>query len=318
VTPAALECVAQFRRYMTTERRLSAHTDSNYARDLAAFVKFCDLHALQDWSAVDSQHIRSFAAHSHAGGLAPRSIQRRLSAVRGFFEFLVRESLTSRKSAARQSHRAPSGKAIKSNPAYEVRAPKAQRRLPETLDADQMGRLLEIAEGDPFVTRDRAIMELLYSSGLRLAELVGLDLGALDLPDRTVRVIGKGDKARIVPVGTEAVKALRQWLKERVSIAKSGETALFVGRGGERLGRRAVQTRVAYWARRQGLSMRVYPHLFRHSFASHLLESGGDLRGVQELLGHADISTTQIYTHLDFQHLARIYDKTHPRARRKA
>jgi integrase/recombinase XerC len=311
--PAALERVAQFRRYMTTERRLSAHTDSNYARDLAALVKFCDVHGLQDWSAVDSQHIRTFAAHSHAKGLAPPSIQRRLSAVRGFFEFLVRESV-----AEQRAQKRPAGPAdIKNNPANEVRAPKARRRLPETLDADQMGRLLEIPAGDIFVTRDRAIMELLYSSGLRLAELVGLDVNRLDLADRTVRVLGKGDKERIVPVGTEAASALTQWLKERVSIAKPDETALFVGRSGERLGRRAVQTRVAYWARRQGVSMRVYPHLFRHSFASHLLESGGDLRGVQELLGHADIATTQIYTHLDFQHLARIYDKTHPRARRK-
>ena len=312
--PAALERVAQFRRYMTTERRLSAHTDSNYARDLAALVKYCDVHGLQEWSAVDSQHIRSFAAHSHAKGLAPRSIQRRLSAVRGFFEFLVRESVQERRAQKRPISAAD----IENNPANEVRAPKAQRRLPETLDADQMGRLLEIPAGDIFVTRDRAIMELLYSSGLRLAELVGLDLGGLHLADRTVRVVGKGNKERIVPVGTQAAAALTQWLKERASIAKSGETALFVGRSGERLGRRAVQTRVAYWARRQGVSMRVYPHLFRHSFASHLLESGGDLRGVQELLGHADIATTQIYTHLDFQHLARIYDKTHPRARRKA
>ena len=300
MNPAALERVAQFRRYMTTERRLSAHTDSNYARDLAALVKFCDQQGLKDWSDVDSQHIRTFAAHSHAKGLSPRSIQRRLSAVRGFYEFLIREKAIPRR-----------------NPASEVRAPKGQRRLPETLDADQMGRLLEIPAGDIFVTRDRAIMELLYSSGLRLAELVGLDLNGLDLADRTVHVLGKGSKARIVPVGTEAVNALKQWLKERVSLAKTGETALFVGRSGERLGRRAVQTRVAYWARRQGVSLRVYPHLFRHSFASHLLESGGDLRGVQELLGHADIATTQIYTHLDFQHLARIYDKTHPRARRK-
>jgi integrase/recombinase XerC len=314
MTPAALEHVARFRRYMTTERRLSAHTDSNYARDLAALVKFCDIHGLEDWSALDSQHIRSFAAHSHAKGLAPRSIQRRLSAVRGFFEFLVRESVVSQR-AQKRPDAAPN---IKNNPAYEVRAPKAQRRLPETLDADQMGRLLEIPAGDIFVTRDRAIMELLYSSGLRLAELVGLDVNGLDLPDRTVHVLGKGNKARIVPVGTHAVSALTQWLNERVSIAKSSETALFVGRSGTRLGRRAVQTRVAYWARRQGVSMRVYPHLFRHSFASHLLESGGDLRGVQELLGHADSATTQIYTHLDFQHLARIYDQTHPRARRKA
>jgi integrase/recombinase XerC len=311
--PAALERVAQFRRYMTTERRMSAHTDSNYARDLAAFVKFCQGHGLEDWSAVDSQHVRLFAAQSHAKGLSPRSIQRRLSAIRSFFEFLVRETLAARS----DRQRAAKSPNITNNPAHDVRAPKARRRLPETLDADQMGRLLEIPEGDLFVTRDRAIMELLYSSGLRLAELVDLNVDALQ-PDGTVRVVGKGRKERIVPVGAEASNALTQWLKERVAVAKSGETALFVGRSGERLGRRAVQTRVAYWARRQGVSVRVYPHLFRHSFASHLLESSGDLRGVQELLGHADIATTQIYTHLDFQHLARIYDKTHPRARRKA
>ena len=291
---------------MTTERRLSAHTDSNYARDLRALVKYCDLHGLQDWSALDSQHLRSFAAHAHAKGLGPRSIQRRLSAVRSFFDFLLKKGLAGDRGG------------LKSNPAYEVRAPKGQKRLPETLDPDQMARLLEIPAGDVLVVRDRAIMELLYSSGLRLAELVGLDLGGLDLADRTVRVRGKGDKERIVPVGTEAAQALAQWLKERVGIARPDEMALFVGKNGERLGRRAVQTRVAYWARRQGVSLRVYPHLFRHSFATHLLESGGDLRGVQELLGHADIATTQIYTHLDFQHLARIYDKTHPRARKKA
>jgi integrase/recombinase XerC len=297
--PAALERVAEFRRYMTTERRLSAHTDSNYARDLAALIKYCDRLGLQDWSALDTQHIRMFAAKSHAGGLAPRSIRRRLSAIRSFFEFLVRKRW------------------LKSNPAYEVRAPKVVRRLPETLDADQMAHLLEIPQDDIFATRDLAIMELLYSSGLRLAELVGLDLVGLDLKNREVRVMGKGSKERIVPVGKEAIAALTRWLVERTSMARVGEVALFVGRSGQRLGRRAVETRVAQWARRQGVSMRVYPHLFRHSFASHLLESGGDLRGVQELLGHADISTTQIYTHLDFQHLARIYDATHPRARRK-
>jgi integrase/recombinase XerC len=313
MTPAAIARVAQFRRYMTIERNLSAHTDSNYARDLAALVKFCTEQKLEDWSAIDSQHIRLFAAHSHSKGLAGRSIQRRLSAVRSFFEFLVLETRV--QDLARERPAEPIN--VKANPAIDVRAPKARRRLPETLDADQMASLLEIPAGDSFVTRDRAIMELLYSSGLRLAELVGLDVGGLNLPDRTVTVLGKGRKERIVPVGTEALAALRQWLTERVAMAKSGETALFIGRGGERLGRRAVQTRVAYWARRQGVSMRVYPHLFRHSFASHLLESGGDLRGVQELLGHADIATTQIYTHLDFQHLARIYDKTHPRARRK-
>jgi integrase/recombinase XerC len=313
---AAVDRVAQFRRYMTIERNLSAHTDSNYARDLAALIKFCDSHKIDDWSTVDSQHIRLFAAHSHSKGLAGKSIQRRLSAVRSFFEYLVKETRV--QELARERPRATDLINVKRNPAVEVRAPKSQRRLPETLDADQMASLLEIPAGDIFVTRDRAIMELLYSSGLRLAELVDLDIDRLDLADRSVRVIGKGKKERIVPVGTEALDALQKWLKERSGIAKPDEAALFVGRGGERLGRRAVQTRVAYWARRQGVSLRVYPHLFRHSFASHLLESGGDLRGVQELLGHADIATTQIYTHLDFQHLARIYDKTHPRARRKA
>lgn len=314
MTPAAIARVAQYRRYMTIERNLSAHTDSNYARDLAALIKFCDAQKIDDWSAVDSQHIRMFAAQSHAKGLAGRSIQRRLSAVRTFFEYLVHETRV--QELARERPTDPIN--VKQNPAADVRAPKALRRLPETLDADQMASLLEIPAGDTFVTRDRAIMELLYSSGLRLAELVGLDVTGLNLPDRTVQVLGKGKKERIVPVGKEARAALRQWLEERAALAKPGEPALFVGRTGERLGRRAVQTRVAYWARRQGVSVRVYPHLFRHSFASHLLESGGDLRGVQELLGHADIATTQIYTHLDFQHLARIYDKTHPRARRKA
>jgi integrase/recombinase XerC len=311
---AAVDRVAQFRRYMTTERNLSAHTDSNYARDLTALIKFCDAHKIDDWSVVDTQHIRLFAAHSHSKGLAGRSIQRRLSAVRSFFEYLVKETRVQELARERPTDLIN----VKRNPAVEVRAPKSSRRLPETLDADQMASLLEIPAGDSFVTRDRAIMELLYSSGLRLAELVDLDVDRLHLADRSVRVTGKGRKERIVPVGTEALDALRKWLSERAGIAKPTETALFVGRGGERLGRRAVQTRVAYWARRQGVSLRVYPHLFRHSFASHLLESGGDLRGVQELLGHADIATTQIYTHLDFQHLARIYDKTHPRARRKA
>jgi integrase/recombinase XerC len=314
MTPAALEWLARFRRYLRSERRLSAHTDAGYARDLLALAKFCDHLKLADWSKLDSQHLRTFAAHSHAHGLGPRSIQRRLSAVRSFYAFLLREAPAAAAAAARARPRSR----VTGNPALEVRAPKAARRLPQTLDADQMARLLQIPVDSALSARDRALMELLYSSGLRLAELVGLDLTSLDLKDRVVRVLGKGSKARIVPVGRLAAEALRGWLKERSALARSGETALFVGRRGERLGPRAVQTRVAYWARRQGLGVPVHPHLFRHSFASHLLESSGELRGVQELLGHADISTTQIYTHLDFQHLARIYDATHPRARRKA
>jgi integrase/recombinase XerC len=316
MSPLALESLARFRRYLTSERRMSAHTDASYARDLSALAKFCDRHGLSDWSALDTQHVRRFAAHSHAAGLSPRSIQRRLSAVRSFYEFLLRDERGGGGPAGVGRRRR--GARLTYNPAHEVRAPKATRRLPPTLDADQMARLLEIDAQGPLGVRDRALMELLYSSGLRLAELVGLDVTSLDLKDRTVRVLGKGRKARIVPVGRTAASALRLWLAARAALAKTNETALFVGRSGERLGPRAVQARVAYWARRQGLPVHVHPHLFRHSFASHLLESSGELRGVQELLGHADISTTQIYTHLDFQHLARIYDATHPRARRKA
>jgi len=310
MTPAALDWLARFRRYMISERRMSAHTDASYARDLAALVKFCDRHGLKQWSALDSQHVRTFAAHSHAAGLSPRSIQRRLSAVRSFYAFLLRES-------PREAALTRRAGRVTGNPGHEVRAPKAARRLPQTLDADQMARLLEIPAGDSITCRDRALMELLYSSGLRLAELTGLDLASIDLKDKVVQVLGKGRKSRIVPVGRAAAQALRSWLKERGTLARPEETALFVGINGRRLGARAVQLRVAHWARRQGLNRHVHPHLFRHSFASHLLESSGELRGVQELLGHADISTTQIYTHLDFQHLARIYDATHPRARRK-
>jgi integrase/recombinase XerC len=314
MSPAALEWLARFRRYLAAERRLSPHTDVSYARDLAALAKFCDRMGIGDWGSLDAQHVRTFAAHAHAGGLSPRSIQRRLSAVRSFYQFLLRERSVEIASGKRAPRAARDG----GNPAQGVRAPKSPRRLPQTLDADQMARLLELPAGGGLTARDRALMELLYSSGLRLAELVGLDVGDLDLKDRTVRVLGKGRKSRIVPVGRMALTALRAWLRERTALAAAAELALFVGRNGRRLGPRAIQARVDYWAKRQGLGVHVHPHLFRHSFASHLLESGGELRGVQELLGHADISTTQIYTHLDFQHLARIYDAAHPRARRKA
>jgi integrase/recombinase XerC len=321
MSPTALQWLKRFRRYLTTERQLSPHTDSNYARDLKALALYCDKAHLTDWRELDTQHVRAFAARSHAKGLAPKSIQRRLSAVRSFFDFLIRESLAARDRRGEPSARHGADEELASprvlaNPAKEIRAPKAKRALPDTLDADQMARLLELPPGDALVARDRAIMELLYSSGLRLAELVGLNLADL-LPDRTVHVLGKGKKSRIVPVGSKAHLALEAWQRERVKIARLGEFALFVGRNGRRIGPRAVQMRVAHWARRQGLGVPVHPHLFRHSFASHLLESSQELRGVQELLGHADIATTQIYTHLDFQHLARIYDASHPRARKK-
>jgi integrase/recombinase XerC len=321
MTPAAQDWVRRFRLYLTTERRFSVHTDTNYAHDLAALVDYCDKEKLDEWQALDSQHIRLFAARSHAAGLAPKSIQRRLSAVRSFFDFLIRETLAARDAAVRKRGEhdgaPPASPDIRANHAKDVRAPKAAKLLPDTLDPDQMARLLEIPAGNGLVARDRAIMELLYSSGLRLAELVGLNVADLT-SDRTVRVLGKGRKERIVPVGSKAIEALEVWLRERAAIARIGELALFVGRNGQRIGPRAVQSRVAYWARRQGIGVHVHPHLFRHSFATHLLESSRELRGVQELLGHANIGTTQIYTHLDFQHLARTYHASHPRARKKA
>jgi len=298
---ATLErAVAQFRQHLRSERQLSPHTDTSYGRDLAAFVEFLGAEGVADWAQVDSQHVRAFAARSHRRGLGPRSIQRRLSAVRSLFRYLQREG------------------SVRNDPTADVQAPKAHKRLPTLLDADTMARLLEFRADAGLDLRDKAIMELFYSSGLRLAELLGLELQDLDLRDRTVRVTGKGRKTRIVPVGAPAVEALRRWLRERAAVAALDETAVFVGRGGTRLGPRIVQRRIARWARLQGLPEHVHPHMFRHSFASHLLESSGDLRAVQELLGHANISTTQIYTHLDFQHLAKTYDATHPRARRRA
>jgi integrase/recombinase XerC len=296
---AAAAWVERWFTHLRTERRLSPHTSSSYARDIEAFVTYCDAQKIASWPGVDNFHVRTFAAREHRNGLGPRSIQRRLSALRSFFNFLIRE------------------RELKANPAEDIKAPKAGRRLPKTLDADRMARLLGAPGDDPLERRDHAMMELLYSSGLRLAELVGLDLADLDLGDRTVRVLGKGSKTRVVPVGRYAVTALGAWLKDRAAHAKPGETAVFIGQSGRRLGSRAVQRRIDRAARRQGIDLKVHPHLFRHSFATHLLESSSDLRGVQELLGHSDISTTQVYTHLDFQHLARIYDQSHPRARRR-
>jgi integrase/recombinase XerC len=293
-----LEWIERFLAHLANERRMSGHTQAAYRRDLQRLAQFCETRGHASWDALENREVRAFAASEHAQAIAPRSIQRRLSAVRSFYRFLEREG------AARR------------NPAVDVRAPKAKKRLPVALDTDQMARLLEFRADDALSARDKAIMELFYSSGLRLSELTGLDLGSIDLADRTVRVTGKGSKVRIVPIGRYALEALRHWLPQR-SRLKPADDALFLGRWGTRLTPRAVQLRIVAWARRQGLPMHVHPHMFRHSFATHLLESSHDLRGVQELLGHADISTTQIYTHLDFNHLATVYENAHPRARRR-
>jgi integrase/recombinase XerC len=299
VETAERDWIDRFLSHLAHERRMSAHTIAAYRRDLLGLAEFGSKRRLTSWNALDHSGVRTFAAALHGAGLSPRSIQRHLSAARTFYDFLMREGHCAR------------------NPALDVRAPKSKKRLPATLDADQMGRLLAFRVDDSLSIRDKAIMELFYSSGLRLAELVSLSVTAVDLEDRTVRVLGKGSKTRIVPVGRQAVDALKTWLKERVALAGSGVDALFVGRRGRPLSVRSVQLRVGAWGRRQGLGVHVHPHMFRHSFATHLLESSGDLRGVQEMLGHADIGTTQIYTHLDFQHLATVYEAAHPRARRR-
>lgn len=291
--------VEQFLEQLGVERRLSPHTVAAYRRDLGALLSFCRAEGIETFAALDSYAVRRFAGACHRRGLSPRSIARRLSAVRGLLAFLVSRGV------------------VESNAAVHVQAPKPSRRLPATLDTDQVASLLAHGGDDVLTVRDRAILELFYSSGLRLAELVGLKLNDLDLADRTVRVRGKGSKERIVPVGRKALDALRIWLKQRARIASADQQALFLSRSGSALAARSVQARLVRWARLHGVPVNLFPHRLRHSFASHLLESSGDLRAVQELLGHASISTTQIYTHLDFQHLARSYDRAHPRARRR-
>ena len=291
--------IDRFIRHLEYERRLSPLTCKNYRRDLEALATYCRQSDIDGWGGLDDGHIRAYSAVCFRKGLSARSIQRRLSAARTFFRYLMRE------------------KHVSKNPVTSVSAPKGKKRLPGNLDADRMARLLDIPGDGAIVDRDRAILELLYSSGLRLSELTDLNCGDVDMHDRTVRVTGKGNKDRIVPVGRQALTALARWQTSRAEFAGADEPALFVSNRGSRISTRSVQARVSHWARRQGIDSNVYPHLFRHSFATHLLESSHDLRGVQELLGHANISTTQVYTNLDFQHLAQIYDQTHPRARKK-
>ena len=279
------------------ERRMSAHTIQAYTRDIATLLELAGKAPLAD---LGVQQIRHFVAQLHARGLDGRSLARMLSAWRGFFKYLARDHGFSR------------------NPALGIRAPRSARKLPHALSPDEASRLMELTDTSPLAVRDKAILELFYSSGLRLAELTGLAVDGVSLAEATVRVTGKGAKTRIVPVGSHALAAIRAWLASRGTLARAGETALFVGQNGRRLGPRAVQARLKHWARKLGLASNVHPHVLRHSFASHVLQSSGDLRAVQEMLGHSSISTTQVYTHLDFQHLAKAYDAAHPRAKRKS
>ncbi len=296
---AAQQWIDNFLHHLKIERRLSPHTFSNYQRDLLSIVAYCNSAEVTDWLSLDAKHVRAWLAARHRQGIGGRSLARALSALRSFLRFLMREGY------------------LQKNVAQGVQAPKAPRKLPEPLDVDEMAQLLSgVGDADdPLVVRDSAMLELMYSSGLRLAELVSLDVGQIDLADGSVEVLGKGNKTRVVLVGRYAREALQLWQKRRGGLANDGELALFVSQRGGRLTPRATQQRFRRRGIQQGIASRVHPHKLRHAFASHLLESSGDLRAVQELLGHADISTTQIYTHLDFQRLAEVYDKAHPRAK---
>jgi len=284
--------------HLRSERQVSSHTLQAYRRDLSTVVGFCDKQQITSWKTLDAPALRSLVARLHQQGQSSRSIARLLSAVRGFYHYLNREGI------------------CEHDPANGLSPPKGERRLPKTLDADRALQLLEGGVEDEFLARrDHAILELFYSSGLRLSELTGLDCEHLDLADGLVQVLGKGSKTRVLPVGRKAREALEEWLKQR-ALANPKDDAVFISQQGRRLGPRSIQLRVKAAGERE-LGQNLHPHMLRHSFASHLLESSQDLRGVQELLGHADITTTQIYTHLDFQHLATVYDSAHPRAKRK-
>jgi len=291
--------IAHIDAFINSLHHLSAHTRKAYQRDISNFRKYCEAQNLASWSDMDGRQMRGFVTQRHRQGIGGRSLQRNLSAIRAFYRYLMK-----------------TGVAIQ-NPAQGIVTPKTPKKLPHTLDVDQSGKLMEITGDDIFSIRDRAILELMYSCGLRLSELVNLDLNSLDFGDAVVTVTGKGNKTRMLPVGRQAVGALQTWLEHRVRLAADDETALFVSKRGCRISPRSIQQRLRQWAVKQGLGTHVHPHMLRHSFASHILESSSDLRAVQEMLGHADISTTQIYTHLDFQHLARVYDRAHPRAQKK-
>lgn len=289
--------VTRFLRYLGVERQLSPITLRNYQRQLDAIMAMADELGLKSWQQCDAATVRSIATRSRRKGLGAASLALRLSALRSFFDWLVSQG------------------ELPANPAKGISAPKAARHLPKNIDVDDVNRLLEIDINDPLAVRDRAMLEVMYGAGLRLSELVNLDIKHLDLESGEVWVLGKGSKERRVPIGRSAVSWVEHWLDLR-ELFGAQDDALFLSKLGKRISARNVQKRFAEWGIKQGLNSHVHPHKLRHSFATHMLESSGDLRGVQELLGHANLSTTQIYTHLDFQHLASVYDAAHPRAKR--
>ncbi len=288
------DAIEHFLEQLAQQQALGVATQQAYRRDLLAFAQWGHAQQMTALDDVDVAAVRAFAAAEHRRGLSPRSIARRLSALRRFFKHARRQGWSDR------------------DPTQGVQAPKIQRKLPETLDMDQVLALLDLPTDTPLAIRDRAMLEMFYASGLRVSELAQLCWRDLDQAQGLVRVLGKGQKQRLVPVGRHALKALAQWQAHQAPQAER----VFTNLAGRPLTTRALQKRVAHWSQRQGLDQRVHPHQLRHSFASHILQSSGDLRAVQELLGHANLSTTQIYTHLDYQHLAKVYDQAHPRAKK--
>lgn len=292
------DLVDQYIEYLHSVRHYSSQTLSNYARDLRRFRVWLEGCSFDDWAKVMHADVRAYISELKLGGLAGKSVQRHLSSIRSFYRYL-------------QRHRG-----FNDNPADGVPSPKAQSRLPRTLGIEEVSIMLGGDYGDWHEIRDHAMFELFYSSGLRLSELVSIDIPHLDMNAQQLRVTGKGNKQRVLPVGNKAVSAIQEWLAFRLD-ANPQDQALFVSQQGRRISRRSVQARLKKWIQYKGLEGKISPHTLRHSFASHMLEASQDLRAVQELLGHADISTTQVYTHLDFQHLAEVYDSTHPRAKKK-
>ena len=288
-----------FFQYLQSERHYSPHTLSNYRRDISGFIAHCEQLEITDWRNIDSQQVRDYVARLHRQGQSGRTLQRLLSSLRSLFRHLLKQQK------------------LRANPATGLRAPKSPKKLPEVLSPDALDHLINIKTKDPESFRDRAIMELFYSCGLRLSELTGLNLDSIHWGEQILVVLGKGNKQRRVPFGNKARDALQHWLKQRALIVAENENAVFISLKGVRIAPRSVQAQLKKRAKEKGMFQRIYPHLLRHSFASHILESSGDLRAVQELLGHANLSTTQIYTHVDFQHLANVYDAAHPRARKK-
>ncbi|MFZ4834904.1 tyrosine recombinase XerC [Rouxiella sp. Mn2063] len=289
--------VEAFLRYLRVERQLSPLTQSNYGRQLDTVVAMADEMKLTDWSQLDAGKVRMLAARSKRGGLGAASLALRMSALRSFLDWQVHQGVLS------------------ANPAKGISTPRAPRHLPKNIDVDEVNQLLDIDLNDPLAVRDRAMLEVMYGAGLRLSELVGIDCRHLDVASGEVWVMGKGSKERKLPIGRTAVTWVEHWLALR-DIYAPEDDALFLSNQGRRISARNVQKRFAEWGIKQGVNSHIHPHKLRHSFATHVLESSGDLRAVQELLGHANLSTTQIYTHLDFQHLAQVYDAAHPRAKR--